>query len=98
MTPSKHISLDYHAIIVPTWPEHIVDCPNESLYAEAGTELTTDDLFNTYFQGYEVLTVIRLPDFDPDNIDEVNAALDYYDDHTAEMLESSTYELAKVYH
>lgn len=96
-TAQMKLSLGHNSLIVPVDPDAAPMCEAQSIFAEKDAEFEWTYLFDEVFTGHEILAVIRIPDFDPDDLDQINEAMDDYEKNPDAYLKDS-YEIARVYH
>ena len=86
-----------NSLLVPP-TEAVVSDEYKLYFAEKGTIVERIYLFEDVFGGdYDYLRVVPLADFDPNDNDLINKAIDDYEEN-AELYEDSIYEIARLYH
>jgi hypothetical protein len=68
-----------------------------AVFVPRGSQHTRTEIFEDVFEGHDIVRVIILPEFDPDDNESLMQALELYEQNS-ELFADLGYEIARVIH
>jgi hypothetical protein len=90
------ITFDENCVLIPADDKISFD-DFIAVFVPRGSQHSRSEIFDDVFAGYDIVRVIILPEFDPDDNESLMQALEIYEQNS-ELFADLGYEIARVIH